>query len=109
MQITTAESLPGVVIVENLGIVRGNIVRTKHIGTDIGASLRSIVGGEVGGYTDLLSDARWQAYDRMCEDARAKGADAIVAMRFSTSMIMDEAAEILAYGTAVKLAPAKAG
>ncbi len=103
MQITTAETLPGCAVVEHLGIVRGNVVRSKHIGSDIVAWFRSLVGGEVREYTALLSGAREQAFDRMCADAEAKGADAIIAMRFSTSMIMRDAAEIMAYGTAVKV------
>lgn len=103
MIVTTAESIAGRTIGETLGIARGNTIRARHVGTDIIASLRNIVGGEVPEYTKLLAEAREQAYDRMIASARSMGADAIIAMRFSTSAISQGAAEILAYGTAVKL------
>lgn len=103
MLIVTTESLPGREVVEVLGLVRGSTVRAKHIGTDIVAGLKNLVGGEVHGYSSLLAGAREQAIDRMAEDARRMGADAVVATRLETSSIMNGAAEILAYGTAVRL------
>jgi uncharacterized protein YbjQ (UPF0145 family) len=83
--------------------VRGNTIRAKHVGTDIIAGLRNLVGGEVGEYTKLMAEAREQAYDRMVTHAQSVGADAIIGVSFTTSMITQGAAEILAYGTAVKL------
>ncbi|SDG65551.1 YbjQ family protein [Pelagibacterium luteolum] len=103
MIVTTAETLPGHTIGATLGIVRGNTIRARHVGADIVAGLRNLVGGEVPEYTKLMAEAREQAYDRMVAHARTVGADAIIAMRFSTSAISQGAAEILAYGTAVKL------
>ncbi|WP_404403862.1 YbjQ family protein [Pelagibacterium halotolerans] len=103
MIVTTAEAIPGRAISDTLGIARGNTIRARHVGTDIIASLRNLVGGEVGEYTKLMAEAREQAYDRMVADARQMGADAIIAMRFTTSMVTQGAAEILAYGTAVTL------
>ena len=103
MIVTTAESVAGREVVATLGIAKGNVIRAKHIGSDIVASLRQLVGGEVTEYTKLMAEAREQAYDRMVEDARKLGADAIVGMRFTTSTVMAGSAEILAFGTAVKL------
>ncbi|MCB1517019.1 MAG: YbjQ family protein [Hyphomicrobiaceae bacterium] len=103
MLTTTSEQIAGYQIVETLGIARGNTIRARHVGTDIVAGLRNLVGGEVSEYTKLMGEAREQAHDRMMEDARRMGADAVVSVRFSTSMIAQGAAEILAYGTAVKL------
>lgn len=103
MIISTTETVPGRNIAENLGLVRGNVIRAKHIGTDIVASLRNLVGGEIGEYTKLMAEAREQALDRMMAEARLKNADAIVGVRFSTSMVMAGAAELLVYGTAVRL------
>lgn len=103
MLVTTTENITGREIDQVLGITRGNVIRAKHVGTDIIASLRSLVGGEVTEYTKLMAEAREQAYDRMVQDARNMGADAIVGMRFTTSMVMAGSAEILAFGTAVKL------
>lgn len=102
MLVVTSDTLPGREI-EALGLVRGSTVRAKHIGSDIVASLRNLVGGEVKEYAALMAGAREQAYDRMLAEARAMGADAIVAVRFESSMISDGASEILAYGTAVRL------
>ncbi|MCB9993883.1 MAG: YbjQ family protein [Hyphomicrobiaceae bacterium] len=102
---STSEAIAGRTIAETLGVARGNTIRARHVGTDIVAGLRNIVGGEVVEYTKLMAEAREQAFDRMVEDGRRMGADAIICMRFSTSMIAQGAAEILAYGTAVKLAP----
>jgi Uncharacterized conserved protein len=103
MIIVTTETVPGREIDTALGLVRGSTVRAKHIGSDIVAGLRNIVGGEVKEYASLLAGAREQALDRMVEEARVQGADAIVAMRFQTSAIAQSASEVLCYGTAVKL------
>jgi len=101
MIITTAENIPGKKIVKVFGLARGNTIRARHIGRDIMAGLRNVVGGEVKEYTKMLAESREQAIDRMVEDAKKLGANAIICMRFSTSMVMGAAAEILAYGTAV--------
>ena len=101
--VTTVETIPGKKIVKVLGIVRGNTVRAKNIGRDIAAGFKNIVGGEIKSYTDLLTQARDESYNRMVNEAIDMGADAIVGMRFMTSMVVGGAAEILAYGTAVKL------
>jgi uncharacterized protein YbjQ (UPF0145 family) len=106
MLITTSEVVPGMRLVRVVGLVRGNSVRARHMGVDIMAGLRNMVGGEIREYTKLLGESREQAIDRMAEQARDLGANAIIAMRFSTSMIMGGAAELLAYGTAVVLEPA---
>ena len=101
MIIVTANRITGKRIVRTLGLVRGNTIRARHIGKDIMAVFRNIVGGEVSEYTKLLAESREQALDRMVEEARGLGANAIISLRFSTSMIMGAAAELLAYGTAV--------
>lgn len=103
MIIVTSDEIPGREIVEVLGLVRGNAVRARHIGRDIGAMLKNLVGGEVHEYTKLLAEVREQAIDRMTAEARAFGADAVVAMRFASTEISSGAAEFMAYGTAVKL------
>lgn len=103
MIVSTTETIAGAEIVEVLGVARGNVIRAKHIGTDIVASLRNLVGGEVSEYTKMMAEAREQAYDRMVQDAKNQGADAIVGMRFTAAMVMQGTAEILAFGTAVKL------
>jgi uncharacterized protein YbjQ (UPF0145 family) len=103
MILTTTESLPSKEITEVLGVARGSTVRARNIGRDIFAGLKNIVGGEISEYTKLQAQAREQAIQRMVEDAQHLGADAIVNIRFSTSMIMQGASEILAYGTAVKM------
>ncbi|MCR8826658.1 YbjQ family protein [Pseudosulfitobacter koreensis] len=105
MLIATSDTVAPHQIAETLGIVRGSTVRSKHVGTDIVASLKQVIGGELKGYSSLLAGAREQALDRMIEDARALGADAVVAVRIQTSTITQGASEILAYGTAVKLKP----
>ena len=102
MIITTSNKIPNKKIVKVLGIVKGNTVRARNIGKDIGASLKSIVGGEVKTYTKMTIQAREEAYNRMVNNASSLGADAIINVRFITSMVMQGAAEILAYGTAVK-------
>ncbi|NOX44261.1 MAG: YbjQ family protein [Caldiserica bacterium] len=104
MIVTTTETVPGHEIVEILGLVRGNTVRARHLGRDILAGLRNVVGGEVVEYTEMLSKAREEALRRMISQAEKLGADAVVGVRFATSQTMAGAAEILAYGTAVKLA-----
>lgn len=101
MIVTTTPDIHGKRIVRTLGLVRGNTIRARHIGRDILAGLRSVVGGEVSEYTKLFGEAREQAIDRMVEDAESLGANAVVQMRFSTSMVMAGAAELLVYGTAV--------
>ena len=103
MMIATTPDIAGHRVTRTLGIARGSTVRAKHIGTDIVASLKNIVGGEVTGYSSLMAGAREQAMDRMIEDARAMGADAIVAVRLETATIAQGASEIVAYGTAVRL------
>jgi uncharacterized protein YbjQ (UPF0145 family) len=103
MIIATVETLPEGEITQVLGLVRGNVIRAKHIGTDIIAGLRNLIGGEVTEYTKLMAEAREQAFDRMVAQAEELNADAIVGVRFATSMVMAGSSEILAYGTAVKL------
>lgn len=103
MLITSTETIPGKEITELLGVVRGSTVRARNIGRDIIASLKNVVGGEVSEYTQLLADSREEAISRMLKDAENLKADAIVNVRFMTSTVMQGMAEILAYGTAVKL------
>ncbi len=95
--------IAGKEIKETLGIVRGSTIRARHIGRDILAGLKTIVGGEIKGYTDMINAARAQAVERMNEEAKNKGADAVINIRFVTAEVMQGAAEVLAYGTAVKL------
>ena len=103
MLVVTTDTIPGSEIAETLGLVRGNVVRAKHVGSDIVAGLRNLVGGEVNEYTQLISAAREQALDRMIDEARSMGADAVIGMRYTTSQIAQGGAEILAFGTAVKV------
>ena len=103
MIITTTESIPNKKITEILGICRGSTVRARNIGRDIFAGLKNIIGGEIQEYTKLQADSREQAIQRMIDDANELGADAVINVRLTTSMVMQGAAEILAYGTAVKL------
>jgi uncharacterized protein YbjQ (UPF0145 family) len=107
MIIVTSDEIPGKRIVKTLGLVRGNTVRARHIGRDMVAVLRNVIGGEVVEYTKLLAEAREQALDRMTEEAQKAGANAVTALRFATSMIMQGAAELLAYGTAVVIEDAR--
>ncbi len=100
---TTTQVVPGREIVEILGVVTGNVVQTKHLGKDIAATFKSLIGGEIGGYTEMLTEARYQAISRMVQSALELEADAVVGLRFTTSAIMNNASEILAFGTAVKL------
>tara|TARA_Y100000310_G_C20428371_1_gene690185 strand:+ start:535 stop:858 length:324 start_codon:yes stop_codon:yes gene_type:complete len=99
---TTAE-VPGKKVTQILGVVKGNTVRARHVGRDIAAGFKSIVGGEIQSYTDMTTKAREEAYNRMINDAHELGADAVISIRFTTSVVMQGAAEMLAYGTAVKL------
>lgn len=101
--ISTTDFIPGREIVQIIDIARGSSIRTRHIGKDIAAAFRNIVGGEILEYTKLMADSREQALNRMIADAERIGADAVINVRFATSMVMQNAAEILAYGTAVKL------
>ena len=101
--ITTGNEVPGKKVAEVLGVVRGSTVRARNIGRDIGAGFKNIIGGEIKTYTDMIAHSREEAYNRMVNEAIEKNADAIIGMRFMTSMIMQGASEMLAYGTAVKL------
>ncbi len=105
MIVVNTETIPGRRITEVLGLVQGNTIRAKHVGRDIAAGFKNLIGGELKGYTELLTEARRQATERMLAQARQLGADAIVNVRFTTSSITSGAAELYAYGTAVKLAP----
>ena len=102
MLVTTVNELPGKKV-EVIGLVMGNTIKAKHIGKDLVAGLRNIVGGEIKEYTEALSEAREQALERMLQEAKKLGADAVVGVRFTTSAVMAGAAELLAYGTAVKV------
>ncbi|HIG40275.1 MAG TPA: heavy metal-binding domain-containing protein [Gammaproteobacteria bacterium] len=101
MIVTTTEAIEGKKIIKSLGLARGNTIRARHVGRDIMAALRTLVGGEVMEYTKLLAETREQALDRMIAEAQRLGANAVVATRFSTSVVLGGAAELLAYGTAV--------
>jgi uncharacterized protein YbjQ (UPF0145 family) len=101
MIMVSCDEIPGKRIIKTLGLVRGNTIRARHIGRDIMAMLRGIVGGEITDYTKMIAESREQALDRMAEEAERLGANAIVAVRFGTAEMMKAAAEILAYGTAV--------
>lgn len=103
MKIYTLENPPGMEIAKTLGLVRGNTIRARHVGSDIMAGLRTIVGGEIPEYTKMLAESREQALDRMMAEAKGIGADAVIGVRFVTSPVMQGASELLAYGTAVKV------
>ncbi|WP_438318818.1 YbjQ family protein [Candidatus Caldatribacterium sp. SIUC1] len=103
MLLSTLESIPGKDIQEVLGVVCGSTIRARWLGKDIMAALRTLVGGEIKEYTEMLSAARRIALERMVEEARKLGADAVLGVRLATSMVMSGAAEIIAYGTAVRL------
>ena len=103
MIITTTDTIPNKEVVEILGIARGSTVRARNLGRDIFAAFKNVVGGEIEEYTKLQADAREQALERMIADAQKLDADAVINLRFSTSLIMQGASEILAYGTAVRL------
>jgi len=98
-----SDSVPGREIAEVLGVVWGSCIKAKHVGKDFVMGIKKLTGGELGYYTEMLEEARKEAFNRMVEHARELGADAIVSFRFATSMVTTGAAEILAYGTAVKL------
>jgi len=99
--VVTTPDIPGKNVIRTLGLVRGNTIRARHVGKDIMAGLRNLVGGEVTGYAKLLSESREQALDRMVDQAKELGANAIIGLQFQTSVIMGGAAEMMAYGTAV--------
>ncbi|MFT4624783.1 MAG: hypothetical protein ACI8PZ_003446 [Myxococcota bacterium] len=99
----TTEAVPGHRIVAVIGLVRGNTIRARHLGHDIMAALKGIVGGEISEYTKLMAESREQALDRLRAEAAARGANAVLGVRFTTSMVMQGSAELLAYGTAVRI------
>lgn len=101
MLVVTTNDIVGKNITEVKGLVQGGIVKSKHIGRDIGAGFKTIIGGEISGYTDLMNEAREEARERMVKEAEALGANAIVATRYQTSQVMNAASEVIAYGTAV--------
>ena len=103
MKIATTDTIAGYTIMESLGSVIGNTIRARHLGKDISAALRSLVGGEITEYTGMMAESREQALQRMLDRAKELNADAVVGIRFQTSMIMQGSAELLVYGTAVKL------
>ena len=103
MILTTSGQIEGKKITKTIGLVKGSTIRARHLGKDIMAGFRGMVGGEITEYTKMMAEAREESIQRMIEDAEKKGANAIVSMRFSTSMIMQNAAEVLAYGTGVVL------
>ena len=103
MIVVTTPGVAGYEVVESLGMVRGSSIRARHVGKDVMATLRNMAGGEIHEYTKMLGEAREQAIDRMIEEAQMLGADAIVGVRFQTSMVVSGAAEMLCYGTAAKL------
>lgn len=101
--LTTLEDIPGTSVVEHLGLVQGSTVRAKHLGRDIAAGLKNLVGGELRGYTELLQEARQEATERMVQQAVSLGANAVVNVRFATSSLTQGAAELFVYGTAVRV------
>lgn len=103
MMVTPSAGIAGFRIVKTLGLVRGNTIRARHLGRDIMALLKNVVGGEIEEYTKMMAESREQAIDRMVENAATLGADAVVNVRFSTSYVMSSAAEILVYGDAVSI------
>jgi uncharacterized protein YbjQ (UPF0145 family) len=103
MILTNIDSVPGKKIVEHFGLVAGNTIRAKHIGKDIGAAFKNIIGGELKGYTELLQESRTQATERMVKQAEQLGANAIINVRYATSAVTQGAAELFVYGTAVKI------
>ncbi len=105
MIVTTSDTIAGHRIVKTHGLARGNTLRARHIGRDIMAGLRSLIGGEISDYTKMLAEAREQSLDRMIEEARGLGANAVIGIRFGTSYVMANVAEILVYGTAVTIEP----
>ena len=107
MKLFSTETIVGETITESLGIVKGEIVQSKHLGRDFMAGMKTIVGGEIKGYTEMIREARQIATKRMVEEAEALGADAVVGVKYGSSAVMQGAAEIIVYGTAVKLKASK--
>jgi len=103
MKLVNIDYIPGYEITESLGIVKGQIVQSKNIGRDFMAGMKTIVGGEIAGYTDMIKTARQMATKRMVDEAESLGADAVINIRYGSSAVMNGAAEIIAYGTAVKI------
>lgn len=103
MIVTNIETIPGKKVTEHYGVVTGSTVRAKHVGRDIMAGLKNLVGGELKGYTELLQEARSEAISRMVQQAQSMGADAVINVRFATSSVTQGASELFVYGTAVKL------
>lgn len=103
MEITNIDQMPGKRVVEHYGLVMGSTVRAKHIGRDLFAGLKNIVGGEIRGYTELMIESREEAIQRMIEHAKGKGANAVINVRFATSDVAAQASEVFAYGTAVRV------
>lgn len=103
IMLVTTETIPGEKIKKTLGLVKGNTIRSRHLGRDIMAGFKNFVGGEITDYTKMMAEAREQAIDRLLEDAKAIGADAVVGIRFTTTSMMQSASEFLAFGTAVEL------
>jgi len=103
MEVVTTDTVPGETVAESLGVVRGNTVRARNVGRDITQSIRNITGGELKAYSELLSDARDEALDRLVEDAQSLDADAVVNVRLESSAIANGGSEVIAYGTAVRL------
>ena len=101
MVLTTSSTIPGYAITESKGLVKGSTIRARHVGKDIVASLRTVIGGEIKEYTEMMAESREEAQHRMIERAEERGANAITDIRFTTSMVMSNTSEILAYGTAV--------
>ncbi|MBN3039747.1 MAG: YbjQ family protein [Candidatus Omnitrophica bacterium] len=109
MILTNTENIPGKVIVEHFGLVTGSTVRARHVGADIAAGLKNVVGGELKGYTQLLEEARKESVSRMLRQAQQLGANAVINVRFSTSSITQGACELYVYGTAVRTADKEPG
>jgi uncharacterized protein YbjQ (UPF0145 family) len=103
MIVVTANQVEGKTVSKTVGLVKGSTIRARHVGRDIMASLRGLVGGEISEYTKMMAQAREESLARMVEDAESKGANAVIAMRFGTSMVMQNASEVVAYGTGVVL------
>lgn len=103
MILTNIENVPGYIVLEHFGIVSGSTIRAKHVGRDFAASIKNLFGGELKGYTELLEESRKEALDRLIEQAKSVGANAVVNIRFSTSSIAQGAAEIYVYGTALNI------
>ena len=103
MIVVTTDTIPGKRIVKSLGIAKGNSIRARHIGKDILAGLKNVIGGEIEEYTKMMAESREQSLDRMVENAQQLGADAVINVRYQTAMVMAGASEVLAYGTAVKV------